>query len=256
MIKDFLKRILNLMNLGVTTAHELQLLRDIKQENIEMLSYPADRIKKILDLSSTSHGQLKQDIFVLSQLDYKKGGFFVEFGATNGLDISNTYLLEKEYNWNGILAEPAKHWHVDLKKNRNCKIETDCVWTKTGSTLVFNETEDKEFSTLNQFSNLDGHKNKRANGNRYNVNTISLNDLLAKHDAPTSIDYLSIDTEGSEYEILSHFNFELYTIKIITCEHNSTKDRKKIYKLLTQKGYKRKYVGFSRWDDWYVKMDK
>jgi hypothetical protein len=54
-----------------------------------------------------STAQLRQDLFVLSFLQCKSDGFFVEFGATNGIDWSNTHLLETQYGWNGILAEPA-----------------------------------------------------------------------------------------------------------------------------------------------------
>ena len=39
-----------------------------------------------------------------------RGGFFVEFGATNGIDLSNSYLLQSKYYWTGILAEPARCW--------------------------------------------------------------------------------------------------------------------------------------------------
>ena len=83
----------------------------------------------------------------------------------------------------------------------------------------------------------------------YSVDSISLNDLLKKHDAPKNIDYLSVDTEGSVYEILSHFDFDAYNIKVITVEHDYSPTRQKIYKLMTQKGYQRKYLGFSKWDD-------
>ncbi|MBT8545252.1 FkbM family methyltransferase [Polynucleobacter paneuropaeus] len=86
------------------------------------------------------------------------------------------------------------------------------------------------------------------------MKTISLADLLIKHNAPKVIDYLSIDTEGSEYEILSHFDFESHQINIITIEHNYTEMREKIYNLLVSKGYKRKYLGLSKWDDWYVRQ--
>ena len=91
-------------------------------------------------------------------------------------------------------------------------------------------------------------------GDIFNVKTISLYDLLEKYNAPKYIDYLSIDTEGSEYEILKNFDFEKYVFKIITCEHNHTDMREKIYTLLTNNGYVRKYENLSQWDDWYVKI--
>ena len=203
-----------------------------------------------------SRSQLRQDIFVLGELGFKHNGYFVEFGATNGIDLSNSYLLEKRFDWKGILAEPAKSWHKDLKKNRKAHIETDCVWTKSGETLVFNEVFDAdrkaELSTIDTFSNSDLHSVVRRNGERYPVNTISLNDMLAKYEAPTHIDYLSIDTEGSEFDVLNAFDFRNYEIKIITCEHNFTPMREKVYKLLTSHGYERKFIEFSQFDDWYI----
>ena len=41
-------------------------------------------------------------------------------GACDGVEISNTFVLEKFFDWNGILVEPSKSYHNDLKKNRNC----------------------------------------------------------------------------------------------------------------------------------------
>ena len=52
-----------------------------------------------------------QHLFDLSELEFKRNGFFVEFGAANGIDLSNTYLLETEFSWTGILAEPATYGH-------------------------------------------------------------------------------------------------------------------------------------------------
>ena len=60
-----------------------------------------------------------------------------------------------------------------------------------------------ELSTIDLFSNSDMHSQMRKQGRKYQVKTISLEDLLDKYDAPLVIDYLSIDTEGSEFEILS-----------------------------------------------------
>ena len=199
-----------------------------------------------------SKAQLRQDLFVLSELEFKKNGYFVDFGATNGFDISNSYLLETKFNWKGILAEPSKRWHSELKKNRKVNINTDCLWSETGKELIFNETDDGELSTVDELSSSDQHKNRRLNGKRYKVNTISLKDLLIKYDAPKLIDYLSIDTEGSEFEILKNFDFDNFKFRVITCEHNYNDNREKIYKLLTDNGYIRKFVNISKFEDWYV----
>jgi FkbM family methyltransferase len=203
-------------------------------------------------MEGSSKAQLKQDIFVLSELDCKTGGYFVEFGATNGVDLSNTYLLETKFGWTGILAEPAKIWAEDLVKNRKCHIDYDCVWSKSGEVLEFNEVNAAELSTIDTFSSVDEHATTRTSGTKYPVNTISLLDLLKKYNAPRVIDYLSIDTEGSEFEILSAFDFDAYQFRVITCEHNYTPMREKIYDLLMSKGYTRKFPNLSRFDDWYV----
>lgn len=204
------------------------------------------------EMLARSKAQLKQDMFVLAELGFKRDGYFVEFGATNGVDLSNTYLLEKDLGWTGILAEPAKVWHDALIANRTAKISFDCVWSKSNECIEFNEVSDAELSTINTFSNNDGHAKTRETGNKYNVYTTTLLDLLKKYNAPKEIDYLSIDTEGSEFDILNAFDFDAYKIKVITCEHNYTPMREEIYKLLTSKGYTRKYTEFSYFDDWYV----
>jgi hypothetical protein len=85
--------------------------------------------------------------------------------------------------------------------------------------------------------------------------TISLNDMLEKYNAPDHFNYLSIDTEGSELEILRAFDFQKYKIDVITCEHNYAENRNAIYSLLTRHGYERKYEDISQFDDWYVRSD-
>ncbi|MGO1159059.1 FkbM family methyltransferase [Acinetobacter lwoffii] len=196
--------------------------------------------------------QFGQDLFILYKTKFKRNGFFVEFGATDGKSISNTYILEKDYGWTGILAEPAKTWHPQLKKNRAVIIDHRCVWSHSKEKIQFNETDIKELSTIDYFSALDMHSKMRVNGNCYDVETISLIDLLREYNAPKKIDYLSIDTEGSEYEILKNFDFKEYHIDLITVEHNFTEMRGNILNLLTSKGYVRVFVEYSDVDDWYV----
>lgn len=209
--------------------------------------------KEISELTKLSKSQVMQDIFVYLESGKKKKGFFVEFGATNGISISNTYMLENHFGWKGILVEPGLIWHEELYKNRpNAKIDISCVWKEDGSKITFNETKIPVYATIDAYSSSD--TNNRTNGKKYEVETITLLSLLDKHNAPEVIDYLSIDTEGSELDILkAFFNTNLkYKIKIITCEHNFTKNREEIYNLLVQHGYERKYTDISEHDDFYV----
>ena len=78
-------------------------------------------------------------MFVLNELNLKRNGFFVEFDATNGVHFSNSHILEKHFNWNGILAEPAQKWHQDLNRNRSAYIDYQCVWKDAGEVLMFNK---------------------------------------------------------------------------------------------------------------------
>lgn len=254
-IRNIIDRLLKKNNLILIDSSDFNCFKDTKE--FHTLFSTLSKLENA-DLTKTFHAleysksQLQQDLFVLNFLGFKENGYFVEFGATNGVDLSNTWLLEKKFSWQGIVAEPAHIWHENLKKNRSCCIETNCVWSVTGETLEFNETTDNEFSTIAEYSGSDCHKTLRNQGVKYPVKTISLNDLLEKYHAPFDIDYLSIDTEGSEYNILKSFSFEKYKIKVITVEHNHTDARKKLYDLLSKNRYKRLFEDLSQWDDWYV----
>lgn len=215
----------------------------------EFLSFASGKVLK-------SKGQLLQDLFVLYLTKEKCKGFFVDFGATDGIELNNTYLLEKEYQWSGILAEPAKVWENSLRKNRSCFIDTRCVWSTSGELLLFNETENAILSSIDSFSDIDFLSDQRIHKASYEVPTVSLEDLLKTYNAPYDIDYLSIDTEGSEFDILQAFNFEKHSIKIITVEHNYTDKREQICALLTTNGYKKIFDKISHFDDWYILQSK
>jgi FkbM family methyltransferase len=239
--------------------HELTKARDsllTSQRDVEFLaSLAGDQGSKFLSCRKMSHSSIGQDLFVLSELQFKRDGYFVEFGATDGITSSNTYLLEREFGWRGILAEPAHCWHQSLRNNRSSHIEELCVWSSTGETLVFNEIANTGISTIDAFTSTDHHKKERRSGTRYEISTISLLDLLRKYNAPQHIDYLSIDSEGSEFEILKAFDFSQYQFSVITCEHNHTKRRDDIFRLLTARGYRRKFENVSQVDDWYTNLE-
>jgi FkbM family methyltransferase len=208
----------------------------------------------IMRSPARSCSQLFQDLWVCYELKEKRNGWFVEFGACNGRILSNSLLLEKRFGWSGVIAEPSPMWRdAILDGFRTCNVSTKCVFTESGKTLEFNETPIGELSTISSYSSSDFHKDHRALGHKVLVETISLLDLLRESNAPRDIEYLSIDTEGSEFDILNAHDFDEFSFKLITVEHNGTERRKDIFDLLTSKGYRRKFVEFSRWDDWYVR---
>src|SRR3990167_7150651 len=119
-VKNLIKSSLKAFDIGITRNSTLQKLRENETagNDIELLlALNNEHSTQLIRNLRKSKSQHRQDLFVLSQLNFKRNGYFVEFGATNGIDLSNTYLLEKEFGWAGILAEPAKCWHKDLKKN-------------------------------------------------------------------------------------------------------------------------------------------
>lgn len=207
-----------------------------------------------------SKAQLAQDLFALTVCGTLEPKFFVEFGATDGINLSNTWLLEKKLGWVGILAEPGRIWHDKLKINRSCLIDTRCVAKESGQRLRFLEVSADsnsapELSALETFAeNGDWASEIRKKYSiSYEVETISLNDLLDAYDAPTEIQFLSIDTEGSELDILEGFDFSNRRILSICVEHNYQEPiRSKINTLLSSNGYKQVMSSVSRWDDWYV----
>jgi len=152
------------------------------KSQLELLSLDVHQEKKNIN----SKSQLSQDLFVLQCLKFKAAGFFVEFGAADGINLSNSYLLEKEYEWKGILAEPAKIWKQKLKENRNCIIESKCIWKKSGTFLPFIETSKPELSTINHFSDLDFQRDKRKDNITYEVETLSLNDYSSARAAKST----------------------------------------------------------------------
>ena len=199
----------------------------------------------------SQHGQ---EYLVLMLLGNIKSGYFVEFGAIDGITNSNSYYFEKILGWNGILAEPAKRWHENLKYNRAVHIETDCVFSESNLTLEFVETGKwRGGNTLIKHLNSD-NKN-RIISEKYSVRTISLNDLLDKFDAPRHIDFLSIDTEGSELEIIRGFNFSENSFSVICIEHNELIEKRDAIRSILEKN---EYVrlplpqSLTKVDDWYV----
>ena len=171
-------------------------------------------------------------------------------------------MLEKNLGWFGVLAEPDIQWIDALKKNRpNTKILTKCIWSKSGEILNFFSSENGVLSTLDNFKYSDSFsmpgnsdlRNKK--GKNIKVETISLNDVITNEFKDISPSYISIDTEGSEYEILSSLNFQKYRPSVFTIEHNFTELQNKIDELMVENNYIRVFKNLTSFDAWYVSSE-
>tara|TARA_B100002019_G_scaffold225742_1_gene198763 strand:- start:70 stop:780 length:711 start_codon:yes stop_codon:yes gene_type:complete len=190
--------------------------------------------------------QLDQDKKVLKYFNYKKNGFFIEAGANDGIKHSNTYYLEKKYNWKGICIEPVPNIFNKLIKNRNCINLQEVLYDINDKEIILDLAEQDGYSGIK--NDMD-HKRKTIKS--FTFKTKTLTKVLNDNNAPSNIDYLSLDTEGSELKILKGLDFDKYKINYINVEHNYKEPRRKeIKKLLLSKGYK--YLGENKWDDIYI----
>jgi FkbM family methyltransferase len=192
--------------------------------------------------------QLGQDKEVLQTYNFKKHGFFVEIGANDGVRLSNTLLLERDYGWKGICVEPDPIVFEKLVKNRKSLCVQKAMFNVSDTTVSFSVNPNSLLSGISTHI-IDAFNDVASNV--IEVSTINMNDLLDKNNAPKFIEYLSLDTEGTEFEILESTDFTKYTFGVIHVEHNyQVERRQKIRSLLEKNGY----VFFKevRWDDSYI----
>lgn len=198
------------------------------------------------DNAMKSYSQLGQDLWVLEKFPINNG-YFVDVGFNDGVAINNTYLLELN-GWKGIGIDP---YPKNYENRKNTTIYQEAVYSQAGLELQF-----VKHGSLSGFVNtVNHHKNilTDTKSEFIQFETKTLAEILQTANAPNFIHYMSLDTEGSEYEVLKTFPFEQYSVGCITIEHNYIQpQRNNIQKLLESKGYKLDKP--LKWDDCYVKI--
>ena len=206
-------------------------------KNSELAFFSKFSAKKI------TFAQKYQDLFVLYNVSH---GSFIEIGASDGVTDNNTYLLEN-LGWKGILFEPNKNFSKELSKNRSCMVDKRAVYVESEQTVDFSIDRTATFSGIIKFK-----EQYLTSQEVIKIKTISLNDIFKLLNLE-EVTYLSIDTEGTEFEILNAFDFGEHKICIITVEHNGDlKKALRIHKLLVRKGYTRKFKYISGPDFFYT----
>lgn len=174
------------------------------------------------------YSQYLQDVFVDIVFFNKKGnGYFIDIGAYDGIKFSNTYYFEKKYQWQGVAVEPNKEVFYRLEQNRNCNLINGVISDIDGQVEYMRVEGEGEMLSgiVNNFA--EKHINRidksveNFGGNKVveTVDSYSIKTVIKKYQID-HISILSIDTEGSELQILKTFPFDVIKPKVILVENN------------------------------------
>jgi FkbM family methyltransferase len=170
-------------------------------------------IRRFLEQKSLHMSQAGQDLWVFGEaFNEGRKGYFLDIGAHDGIYLSNTYILERRYDWNGICVEANPDSFAQLRKNRRAICVNACL----------DSAEDfVDFAKRGVMGGIISPNMDNKEPNRYEIiqiKTQTLDSLLREQTAPHEIDYLSIDIEGAEERVLGNFNFKEYRFNCITIE--------------------------------------
>jgi Methyltransferase FkbM domain len=201
-----------------------------------------DLKEKSLPPEQRFFSQARQDECVLSLLNNRIGGYFVDLASNDATILSNTYSLELHFNWTGLCIEPNPIYWYNLTHYRpRCTIVGAVLGTTTGRVIDFLYDGNEHGGIVG-----DGFDNSRPALKHKSVQeyTITLRDVLKKNNAPRVIDYLSLDVEGAEEFIMNNFSFDEYTFKILTIERP-----KEGLKAILEKNQYKQIQRLSRWGE-------
>jgi FkbM family methyltransferase len=192
--------------------------------------------------ATKSYSQEGEDMILRRLLEKNKNGFYVDVGAHHPQRFSNTYYFYKK-GWRGInldaMPGSMKHFEKIRKKDINLEIPV----SKSGNTqtyFMFNEPALNGFS-MRLSESRDGNRNYRIIDKK-EIKTYTLEDILDTY-LPDSqeIDFLSVDVEGLDLDVLESNNWEKYRPRFVVVEilHDSLEEviSSEIYRFLSEAGY-------------------
>lgn len=169
----------------------------------------SDRFKNFFKKYRRFNAINKLDQKMLNYINYRNG-FYIECGANDGINQSNTWYFEKYLNWRGILIEPNNHAFEQLKKNRSKK---NIFINKA---LGSNYKKKIPLVLNNLYSNINLSNNTKKN--IIYVPIVTIEKILEEKKIKKDIDFFSLDVEGYEMHVLNGINFKKCIIKNLLIE--------------------------------------
>lgn len=173
------------------------------------------------------HSQAGQDWIVQSILQCQTGGYFLDLAANDAEIISNTLMLERDFQWNGLCIE-ANPQYADKYARRKCQLVMAAVGSPTDTAVEFASRGVYGGIVDTEFDNKEAEPNKTLK-----LYTVALAEVLRRFKAPRIIDYLSLDVEGAESMVMQGFPWSEYKFKVLTIE----RPKPDLVSALTSHGY-------------------
>ena len=171
------------------------------------------------------YSQQGEDRILYEKFLNYRNGFFLELGATNGIDCSNTLFFEKELGWSGVLIEPTNRFN-ELKNNR-----PNCHCFNFAISEVEGELDFIDAGNMSGLVHTMHEKHKHGWGLQahtpYRIKSLPMSKITNGLNIK-KIDLFSLDVEGGEFEVLNSFdwNIPVYIIIIEMAKHDLIKDEK------------------------------
>lgn len=181
--------------------------------SVDVFYGDSDIFEQTLPADQKWYSQAGQDQLIVELLNGKTNGYFIDLAANDAVSLSNTYSLEKSYDWNGLCIEPNPVYWYNLTF-RDCQVIGAVVGQERMEKVHFRfQAGDHGGISGEGFDN-----GKRWQKESLLTYTVTLQEILERTHAPIEIDYLSLDVEGAEAFVLKNFPLNKYKIKLITAE--------------------------------------
>lgn len=181
-----------------------------------------------------SGSQYGEDIVIKKFFNSKRDGYVVEVGAADGIENSHTHFLCFQYNWSGILIEPHPQYFYNLEEaygyNENLVLINKGILNKFGSYKFYLNGQISRFLTDPEVIKKFNHHGVK------DIECVTLESIFEDYNVPIGFDFLTVDAEGSDMDVLESANLLKWKPKLVCVEHSMPIDI--LNEFMKQRNYK------------------